>query len=345
MTHIIYGMTPASEAKAGYADLRLRPSQVVRLVGLTHGQLDYWARTGLLVPSKGRAMRPGAQRLYSFDDVVRLRVLKRLLGAGMSLNKVREVSDILSEQLSSGLPITNMTILSDGLTIFAAQSAEEIVDLFRRGQGVFGIAVGPVAEELARAVADLSAADEGGDEADDLALDEDTWFVDQLTSRLRDRILEIEADWRAGGESLTSLGDPDEWVRRLVATVPDRSPWDERIGPFYRTTGVAERLGGISRQAVMDRIQRGSILGLMTSDGVWVYPAWQFLDDGSLRPGLRDVLAPFAARNVDGWEVAGWLESTFKELGGTSPRHFLLTTGGAGVLAAMARDAAAHLAA
>jgi DNA-binding transcriptional MerR regulator len=125
-----------------------RAPQVCSLVGISYRQLDYWARTDLIKPSLQRAQGSGSQRLYSFSDVVELRVVKRLLDAGMSLKKIRQAMDILRAQLDSDSPLTNVTLLSDGHTIYAAHSDEEVVDLFRGGQGVFGIAVGPVQEEL-----------------------------------------------------------------------------------------------------------------------------------------------------------------------------------------------------
>jgi len=125
-----------------------RAPQVCTIVGITYRQLDYWARTDLLVPSLQTAQGSGSQRLYSFQDIVQLRVVKRLLDAGMSLKKIRTAMDLLRDQLQSDSPLTDVTLLSDGLTIFAAHSADELVDVFRRGQGVFGIAVGPVHAEL-----------------------------------------------------------------------------------------------------------------------------------------------------------------------------------------------------
>jgi DNA-binding transcriptional MerR regulator len=125
-----------------------RAPQVCKIVGITYRQLDYWARTGLLIPSIRQAAGSGSQRLYAFQDVIQLRVVKRLLDAGMSLKRIRQAMRILAEQLHSARPLTDVTLLSDGTTIYAAHSADEVVDVFRRGQGVFGIAVGPVQEEL-----------------------------------------------------------------------------------------------------------------------------------------------------------------------------------------------------
>lgn len=125
-----------------------RAPQVCTIVGITYRQLDYWARTNLLRPTLAAAQGSGSQRLYSFGDVVQLRVVKRLLDAGMSLKKIRQAMDLLREQLQSDTPLADVTLLSDGATIYAAHSADEVVDVFRRGQGVFGIAVGPVQAEL-----------------------------------------------------------------------------------------------------------------------------------------------------------------------------------------------------
>jgi DNA-binding transcriptional MerR regulator len=129
-------------------ELGYRAPQVCRIVGITYRQLDYWARTDLLKPSLQAAKGSGSQRLYSFTDIVQLKVIKRLLDAGMSLKKIRSAMDILRDELSSEQPLADVTLLSDGVTIYAAHSSDEVVDVFRRGQGVFGIAVGPVQAEL-----------------------------------------------------------------------------------------------------------------------------------------------------------------------------------------------------
>jgi DNA-binding transcriptional MerR regulator len=125
-----------------------RAPQVCKLVGITYRQLDYWARTKLIRPSVQSATGSGSQRLYSFSDIIQLKVVKRLLDAGMSLKRIRQAIEILRVQLESDSPLADVTLLSDGATIYAAASAEEVVDVFQRGQGVFGIAVGPVEQEL-----------------------------------------------------------------------------------------------------------------------------------------------------------------------------------------------------
>jgi DNA-binding transcriptional MerR regulator len=151
------------EDEVGY-----RAPQVCRLVGITYRQLDYWARTDLLKPSLQDAQGSGSQRRYSFLDIIQLKVIKRLLDAGMSLNKIRSAVEILRQQLESDQPLADVTLLSDGHSIYAAHSEDEVVDVFRRGQGVFGIAVGPVQDELEGAIHDLFPEDtEDTDDSDE----------------------------------------------------------------------------------------------------------------------------------------------------------------------------------
>ena len=135
--------------------LGYRAPLVCRLVGISYRQLDYWARTDLIKPSIQDARGSGSQRLYSFPDVVQLKVIKRLLDAGMSLKRIRQAVEILRQQLRSERPLADVTLLSDGSTIYAATSPDEVIDVFRRGQGVFGIAVGPVQDELEGELHDL----------------------------------------------------------------------------------------------------------------------------------------------------------------------------------------------
>ncbi len=139
-----------SEPTDGY-----RAPLVCRLVEISYRQLDYWARTDLIKPSVQDAKGSGSQRLYSFSDVVQLKVIKRLLDAGMSLKKIRQAVGILRQQLQSDRPLADVTLLSDGQTIYAATSPDEIFDVLQRGQGVFALAVRPAQEELLGDLHDL----------------------------------------------------------------------------------------------------------------------------------------------------------------------------------------------
>ena len=107
--------------------------------GITYRQLDYWARTGLVAPSIRSASGSGSQRLYSFKDILVLKVVKRLLDTGVSLQNIRTAVEHLRARGVDDL--AGITLLSDGITVYECNSSEEVVDLLRGGQGVFGIAV------------------------------------------------------------------------------------------------------------------------------------------------------------------------------------------------------------
>jgi DNA-binding transcriptional MerR regulator len=118
---------------------------VCDIVGISYRQLDYWARTGLVTPSIRRAAGSGSQRLYSFEDLVRLRVVKRLLDAGVNLERIRVALD---ELVAQGRSLNDVTLASDGRTVYAIDDDRQLLDLLRRGQGVFAIALEPLVDEL-----------------------------------------------------------------------------------------------------------------------------------------------------------------------------------------------------
>jgi DNA-binding transcriptional MerR regulator len=121
--------------------------------GITYRQLDYWARTGLVEPSVRSAYGSGSQRLYSFQDVVVLKIVKRLLDTGVSLQNIRTaVQHLRSRGLAD---LAQMTLMSDGATVYECTSPGEVVDLLQGGQGVFGIAVGVVWRDVEGALAQL----------------------------------------------------------------------------------------------------------------------------------------------------------------------------------------------
>jgi DNA-binding transcriptional MerR regulator len=121
--------------------------------GITYRQLDYWARTGLVEPSVRPATGSGTQRLYGFRDILMLKVVKRLLDTGVSLQNIRAAIDHLRARGVEDL--SNLTLMSDGASVYACTSADEVIDLVRGGQGVFGIAVGRVWEEVEGTLATL----------------------------------------------------------------------------------------------------------------------------------------------------------------------------------------------
>jgi DNA-binding transcriptional MerR regulator len=133
----------AARSSPASSEPGFRGPTVINLVGITYRQLDYWARTGLVTPSVRAADGSGTQRLYSFTDVVELRIIKRLLDAGVSLRQIRDAIGYLRKE-SGGKPLSDVTLMSDGHRIYACHSGEEVVDVLSHGQAVFGIAVGRV---------------------------------------------------------------------------------------------------------------------------------------------------------------------------------------------------------
>lgn len=125
-----------------------RGPQVCQLVGISYRQLDYWARTGLLRPSLAEARGSGTKRSYSYRDLLELKVIKRLLDAGVSLQSARRAVGCLREDLGADLAASNL-VLSDTTTVLA-HSDGELVDLLAGGQGVFNVVpLSGVVNELA----------------------------------------------------------------------------------------------------------------------------------------------------------------------------------------------------
>ncbi|MFY9913606.1 MAG: MerR family transcriptional regulator [Nocardioidaceae bacterium] len=152
-------------------DVGYRGPTACNAAGITYRQLDYWARTGLVEPTVRTAGGSGTQRLYSFRDVLLLKVIKRLLDAGVSLQQIRTAVHHLRERGTDDL--TRVTLMSDGASVYECRSADEVIDLVQGGQGVFGIAIGGVWREIEGSLAELpserAARTDAEDPSDELA--------------------------------------------------------------------------------------------------------------------------------------------------------------------------------
>jgi DNA-binding transcriptional MerR regulator len=134
-------------------DVGYRGPMACTAAGITYRQLDYWARTGLVEPTVRTAGGSGTQRLYSFRDILLLKVIRRLLDAGVSLQQIRTAVHHLRERGTEDL--TRVTLMSDGASVYECRSASEVIDLLQGGQGVFGIAIGGVWREVEGSLSEL----------------------------------------------------------------------------------------------------------------------------------------------------------------------------------------------
>ena len=134
-----------------------RGPQVCKIVGITYRQLDYWARTNLIRPSIADAHGSGTHRRYSYRDLVELKVIKRLLDAGVSLQSARRAVDYLRQNLEEDIASANLVMNGAGSVL--VRSDGELIDLVRQGQGVLSIvALGGVVTELQAAITELPGA-------------------------------------------------------------------------------------------------------------------------------------------------------------------------------------------
>ncbi len=142
---------PPTDDDAGF-----RGAQVCSLVGITYRQLDYWARTGLLRPSIADAKGSGSQRRYAYRDVLELKVIKRLLDAGLKLQQARQAVECLRGDLGEELASAQLVLA--GSRSVLAHSDGEVVDLLAGGQGVFNILpLSGVVSELEAAIVEIDA--------------------------------------------------------------------------------------------------------------------------------------------------------------------------------------------
>ena len=136
-------------------EMGYRGPQTCKIVGITYRQLDYWTRTGLVEPSLQPAQGSGTQRLYSFNDLLQLKVIKNLTDAGASLQKVRQAIDYVQHHVNDDW--SKVTIVANGGGVYACTSDAEVLDLLRSGQGVLGavVDVGHVRDQLTGTLREL----------------------------------------------------------------------------------------------------------------------------------------------------------------------------------------------
>ena len=161
-------------------DIGYRGPTACSAAGITYRQLDYWARTGLVEPGVREASGSGTQRLYSFRDILVLKIVKKLLDAGISLQNIRTAIATLRDRGVEDL--VQITLMSDGTTVYECTSTDEVVDLLQGGQAVFAIAVGRHVRDVEGTLAALP-----GERARAADGDAEQAAPDELSTRRRRR--------------------------------------------------------------------------------------------------------------------------------------------------------------
>jgi DNA-binding transcriptional MerR regulator len=167
-------------ASESFVEIGYRGPVAAGVAGITYRQLDYWARTSLVSPTVRPATGSGTARLYGFRDILELKIVKRLLDTGVSLQQIRTAVEHLRKRGTTDL--TQVTLMSDGASVYECTSPDEVIDLLAGGQGVFGIALGRVWQEVEGSLSSLPS------DQSELAID-DTSATDELSVRRRAKVV------------------------------------------------------------------------------------------------------------------------------------------------------------
>jgi hypothetical protein len=170
-------------------------------------------------------------------------------------------------------------------------------------------------------------------------------YVDSLLAHVRPRLVERLSRLAENGSEVL---DPAELAELLEASLPDAGPAEMHpyyaaIGPFFDTPGALRQLGGVTKQALDSRRGSQTVLAMQTGDGRWLYPAWQFTGQGTVHLALVPVLKKL--RGLDRWMAGVWLTNAHPGLEGRTPRRALAEHVDPEVVASLAAQDKAALAA
>jgi DNA-binding transcriptional MerR regulator len=122
--------------------------QASYLSDCTSHQLRYWDKVGLVTPSiQSSHGKPGVPKLYSFRDIVSLKVIKTLLDNGMSIQRVRRAWRYLTRNGDLQDELSKTKLISDGETIYTIED-NEVFDALKLGQLAFFETIDYVAKEV-----------------------------------------------------------------------------------------------------------------------------------------------------------------------------------------------------
>ena len=123
--------------------------EACKIADITYRQLHYWDKTNLTKPSVAAANGTGSKRVYSFVDLICLRVTARLKAEGISLQKIRKSIVYLTENFpDQNKPLANFVFLTDGDSIFVlTENPKVVLDTLQDGQFILSVAIGHIVRD------------------------------------------------------------------------------------------------------------------------------------------------------------------------------------------------------
>ena len=121
--------------------------EVCKITGITYRQLDHWTTSSLINASIRNLKGSGFHRIYSFQDIIQIKLVNKLREAGVSLQKIRIALKNIQKVLGDDISISDVSVFSDGKSIYVISDNNQMIDLLKKGQAVFGISLGPVHSE------------------------------------------------------------------------------------------------------------------------------------------------------------------------------------------------------
>ena len=121
--------------------------EVCKITGITYRQLDHWTTSSLINASIRNIKGSGFHRIYSFQDIIQIKLVNKLREAGVSLQKIRIALKNIQKVLGDDISISDVSVFSDGKSIYVISDNDQMIDLLKKGQAVFGISLGPVHSE------------------------------------------------------------------------------------------------------------------------------------------------------------------------------------------------------
>ena len=121
--------------------------EVCKITGITYRQLDHWTTSSLINASIRNLKGSGFHRIYSFQDIIQIKLVNKLREAGVSLQKIRIALKNIQKVLGDDISISDVSVFSDSKSIYVISDNDQMIDLLKKGQAVFGISLGPVHSE------------------------------------------------------------------------------------------------------------------------------------------------------------------------------------------------------